>query len=180
MYSVDVTLIKMMTDHYYIKRDRIVKKISYKNRLFFDKYERVDSMLTKTLMNKYDEGKIVIAHDLINNRGRVENIVFDYNGKNAEKFWHRIRLILREEGFLNFTAYETKTYGHLHLYIHKGHTALSEAVQLANQLSAKLAMKLPKEWKVFPSMDLPSEFNILNLPRKIYKKERGTSWARHI
>jgi hypothetical protein len=57
---------------------------------------------------------------------------------------------------------------------------LSEAVQLANQLSAKLAMKLPKEWKVFPSMDLPSEFNILNLPRKIYKKERGTSWARHI
>jgi hypothetical protein len=88
--------------------------------------------------------------------------------------------MLREEGFLNFTAYETKTPGHLHLYIHKGHTTLNEAVQLANKLSAKPAMKLPKEWKMFPSMDVPREFNILNLPKKVYQKERGTSWAKHL
>jgi len=180
MYNVDITLIKMLTDHYFIKRDKIVNKINYKNRLFFDKYERVDKLLTRSLMNEYDDGKIIIAHDLINSRDKVENIVFDYNGRNTEKFWHRAQLMLREEGFLNFTAYESKTPGHLHLYIHKGHTTLNEAVQLANKLSAKLSQKLPKEWKMFPSLDIPREFNILNLPKKVYQKERGTSWARHM
>ena len=180
MYNVDVTLIKMITSHYFIKRDKIVNKLSHKNRLFFDKYERIDSMLTRSIMNEYDEGKIIVAHDLINSRDKVENIVFDYNGRNTEKFWHRAQLMLREEGFLNFTAYESKTKGHLHLYIHKGHTTFQEAVSLANKLSAKLAQKLPKEWKMFPSNDIPREFNILNLPKKLYKKERGTSWAKHM
>jgi len=180
MYSVDVTLIKMLTDHYYIKSDKITNKVNFKNRLFFDKYERVNSMLSRTVMNNYDKGQIIVAHNLINSRDKVENIVFDYNGRNSEKFWHRAQLMLREEGFLNFTAYETKTPGHLHLYIHKGHTTLGEAVQLANRLSAKLAQKLPKEWKMFPSMDIPKEFNILNLPKKVYNKERGTSWAKHM
>jgi len=180
MYNVDITLIKMITDHYYIKRDKIVNKINYKNRLFFDKYERVDALLSRSIMNQHSDGEIIVAHDLINSRDKVENIVFDYNGRNTEKFWHRAQLMLREEGFLNFTAYETKTPGHLHLYIHKGHTTLSEAVQLANKLSAKLSMKLPKEWKMFPSLDIPREFNILNLPKKVYQKERGTSWAKHM
>ncbi len=180
MYNIDITLIKMITSHYFIKRDKIVNKVNHKNRLFFDKYEKIDSMLTRSIMNQYDDGKIIVAHDLINSRDKVENIVFDYNGRNTEKFWHRAQLMLREEGFLNFTAYESKTKGHLHLYIHKGHTTLQEAITLGNRLSAKLAQKLPKEWKMFPSNDIPKEFNILNLPKKLYQKERGTSWARHM
>ncbi len=180
MYNVDIALIKMITDHYYIKRDKIVQKINYKNRLFFDKYERIDKMLTRKVMNEYDSGHIIVAHSLINRHNKVENIVFDYNGRNPERFWHRAQLLLRDEGFLNFTAYETKTPGHLHLYIHKGHTTLQEAVSLGNTLSMKLASKLPREWKMFPSLDIPKEFNILNLPKKLYQKERGTSWSKHL
>jgi len=180
MYNVDISLIKMLTDHYFIKRDRIVNKINYKNRLFFDKYERINKILTRKIMNEYDDGDIIVAHDLINRSDKVENIVFDYNGRTPERFWHRAQLMLREEGFLNFTAYETKTPGHLHLYIHKGHTTLQEAVSLANKLSMKLSSKLPKEWRMFPSLDVPREFNILNLPKKVYQKERGTSWSKHM
>jgi hypothetical protein len=69
---------------------------------------------------------------------------------------------------------------HLHLYIHKGHTALNEGIQIAKKLSLKLAAKLPKQWRVFPTDELPPEFNILNLPYGLYKKERGASWARHM
>jgi hypothetical protein len=180
MYNVDVSLIKIVTDHYYIKQDKIVNKINYKGKMFFDKYERVDKTLTRSVMNDHDSGKIIVAHSLINSRDKVENIVFDYNGRNTEKFWHRAQLMLREEGYLNFTAYESKTTGHLHLYVHKGHTTLQEAYQLAKTLSAKLAMKLPREWKMFPNPDIPKEFNILNLPMKIYAKERGASWAKHM
>ena len=180
MYNVDVSLIKMVNSHYWIKRDKIVNKITHKGRLFFDKYEKIDQPLTRTIMNEHDEQKIIVAHSLINDRDKVENIVFDYNGRNTEKFWHRAQLMLREEGFLNFTAYESKTSGHLHLYVHKGHTTVQEGYQIAKTLSMKLAQKLPREWKMFPNPDIPREFNILNLPYKVYEKERGASWAKHL
>ena len=175
MYNVDVSLIKMVNNHYWIKRDNIINRITHKGRMFFDKYERIDKSLAHSILNEHDEKKIVVAHSLINDRDKVENIVFDYNGRNTEKFWHRAQLMLREEGFLNFTAYETKTSGHLHLYVHKGHTTVQEGYQLAKTLSMKLAQKLPREWKMFPNPDIPREFNILNVPYKVYDKERGTS-----
>ena len=85
-----------------------------------------------------------------------------------------------DEGFINFTAYESKTPGHLHLYVHKGHTTLNEGYQIANKLSMLLSSRLVKEWRVFPTMELPKEFNILALPYKVYQKERGASWSKHM
>ncbi|WP_096260007.1 DUF1882 domain-containing protein [Lebetimonas natsushimae] len=180
-YNVDISLIKINRNYYYEYKGKIVKKIVYKGRTFFDKYEKIDEPLTFQVMNDHIERKRIIAHDLINRqRNIVENIVFDYNGNNPEIFWNRASLLLREEGFLNFTAYNSKTPGHLHLYIHKGHTTLNEGIQIAKKLSLKLAGKLPKQWRVFPTDELPPEFNILNLPYELYKKERGASWARHM
>ena len=178
--SNDLALIKIITSHYYIKRDSIVSKIEHKGRTFYNKYERVNEFLSPMLIKDHMEGKVTIAHNLINAQDKVENIVFDYNGFNTERFWHRAQLMLREEGFINFTAYKTKTPGHLHLYIHKGHTAFVEGCGLANKLSAMLAQKMPVEWKVFPTLDLPKEYNILALPYEIYQKERGASWSRHM
>ena len=180
-YNVEISMIKMNRNYYFEYKGTIVKKIVYKGRTFFDKYERVDKPLTLQVMNEHIERKKIIAHDLINReRNIVENIVFDYNGRDPERFWNRASLMLREEGFLNFTAYHSKTPGHLHLYIHKGHTTLSEAIQIGKKLSLKLASKLPKQWRMFPTDELPPEFNILNLPYGLYKKERGASWARHM
>ncbi len=34
MQSIDLTLIKMITDHYYIKRDAILNKIGFQGRHF--------------------------------------------------------------------------------------------------------------------------------------------------
>ncbi|QKG28858.1 MULTISPECIES: DUF1882 domain-containing protein [unclassified Campylobacter] len=180
MQSIDTALIKMITNHYYIKRDSIVNKIEYKGRVFFNKFERVDEPLNYKVIKDHAEGKIVVAHSLISATDKVENIVFDYNGRMPDRFWHRAQLLLREEGYINFTAYETKTPGHLHLYIHKGHTTLNEGYQLANKLSLLLSQRLVKEWRVFPTLDLPREFNILTLPYKVYQKERGASWSKHM
>jgi len=183
MYTVDVGMIKIDKTHYFRYTGKVQNRITYKGRTFFDKYERIDKTLTLQVMNLHDEKKEIIAHDLIRKdvRGEyVENIVFVYNGRDPERFWHRAQLMLRDEGFLNFTAYKSKTEGHLHLYVHKGHTNLSEAYQVANLLSQKLSQKLPKQWKMFPSADIPREFNILNLPYEVYQKERGSSWAKHM
>jgi hypothetical protein len=180
MYNIDVSLIKMLTDHYWIKRDNIVQKIDFSGRVYFDKYEKVNQTLTNSIIKDHLDGKITVAHSLINRFDKVENIVFDYNGRNTERFWHRAQLLLREEGFINFTAYKSKTEGHLHLYVHKGHTTLQEGYQIAKMLSAKLSQKLPREWRMFPTQELPKEFNILALPYDLYQKERGASWSKHM
>ncbi len=177
--TMDLSLIKMISTHYWLKQPGLGEKIKYNGRIFYNKFEKVQSPLTKSLILKHQQGEITIAHSLIDDKEIVENIVFDYNGYNADRFWHKTQLLLREEGFINFTAYTTKTKGHLHLYIHKGHTALQEGFQLAKMLSLKLSQKMPVEWKMFPSPDIPREFNILALPFEVFNKERG-SWAKHM
>jgi len=180
MTAMDLKLIKMVSDHYWIKSDTVVDKISYKGRTFYNKYEKVNKTLNQQIINQHIKGEITVAHSLINSRDKVENIVIDYNGRDPQRFYHRAQLLLREEGYINFTAFETKTPGHLHLYIHKGHTTLQEAYQLGKTISAKLAAKMPKQWRVFPTQDLPLEYNILNIPQEVYAKERGASWSKHM
>jgi len=180
MTAMDLKLIKIVSDHYWEKKDKVVNKISFKGRTFYNKFERVDAPLNQSVKNKHLKGEITVAHSLINSQGKVENIVIDYNGRDPERFYHRAQLLLREEGYINFTAYKTKTEGHLHLYIHKGHTTLNEAIQLGKMLSMKLAAKQPKQWRMFPNNDMPLEYNILTLPYEVYAKERGASWSKHM
>lgn len=180
MTSMDMKLIKMVTSHYWEKKDSVVSKISFKGRTFYNKFEKVNAPLNHSVITKHLKGEITVAHSIVNDRGIVENIVIDYNGRDPERFYHKTQLLLREEGYINFTAYETKTPGHLHVYIHKGHTTLQEAIQLGKMISMKLASKQPKQWRMFPNNDMPDEYNILTLPYEVYAKERGASWSKHM
>ena len=180
MTAMDLNLIKMVTTHYWQKSDSVVDKISFKGRTFFNKFEKIDKTLTQSVINQHLKGEITVAHSLIDAKGIVENIVIDYNGRDPERFYHKAQLLLREEGYINFTAFNSKTDGHLHVYIHKGHTTLQEAIQLGKMISMKLAAKQPKQWKMFPTDELPNEYNILTLPYNLYAKERGASWSKHM
>lgn len=180
MTAMDLKLIKIVSDHYWIKQDSVVNKIQFKGRTFFNKFEKVNAPLNQSIINKHLKGEITVAHSLVNKHNKVENIVIDYNGRDPERFYHRAQLLLREEGYINFTAYTTKTKGHLHLYIHKGHTTLQEAISLGKLISMKLAAKQPKQWKMFPNNDHPDEYNILALPYEVFAKERGASWSKHM
>ena len=104
---MDLKLIKMTTDHYWIKKDEVVDKILFKGRTFYNKFEKVNSTLSQSVINQHIKGEITVAHSLINRHGKVENIVIDYNGRDPERFYHKAQLLLREEGFINFTAYKT-------------------------------------------------------------------------
>lgn len=177
---MDMKLIKMLTNHYWEKSDAVVDKISFKGRTFYNKFKKVNAPLNGQIISKHLKGEMTVAHSLVNTHGKVENIVIDYNGRDPERFYHKAQLLLREEGYINFTAYKTKTEGHLHVYIHKGHTTLQEAIQLGKMISMKLASKQPKQWRMFPNNDMPNEYNILTLPYEVYAKERGASWSKHM
>lgn len=181
MTEMDLKLIKIDTTHYYQRINGLGTKVSYMGRILYDKYERVNATLSSILINKHFRKEVMVAHSLLLANGtKVENIVFDYNGHNPERFYHRAQLLLRDEGFLNFTAFKTKTPGHLHLYVHKGHTEVNEGKRLIKTLSIKLAQHCPKEWKIFPNDDMPPYFNILALPYEVFAKERSAAWAKHM
>ncbi len=177
---MDLKLIKMVSDHYWIKKNTVVNKLTFKGRTFYNKFEKVNATLSQSTINQHINGDITVAHSIVNKHKKVENIVIDYNGRDPERFYHKAQLLLREEGYINFTAYKTKTEGHLHVYIHKGHTTLVEAIQLGKTLSMKLAAKQPKQWRMFPNADMPNEYNILTLPYEVYAKERGASSSKHM
>lgn len=168
---MDFTSLALNRDHYWIKHDAIVDSITFDGRTFFNKYERVDHPLTDNLINRHLAGDITIAHSLIYPDETVRNIVCDYNGKEPQRFYHRSKAILKALGFTSFTAYRTKTEGHLHLYIHCGRISLQEAIQLGTMISKKLAEKTPKQWRFFPTDQLPRQYNILNIPYALYAQE---------
>lgn len=180
MTEIELKLIKMDTSHYYQKTRDSPVQINHNGRIFFDRFKRVDSLLGLNIIKKHIKNEITVAHSIINSRNKVENIVIDYNGTNDDTFYHKAQLLLRDEGYLNFTAYRSKTKGHLHIYIHKGHTDLSEAKLIAKTLNLKLSSVAPKQWRIFPTDELPPSFNILVLPYSVYAKERGMSWLKHM
>lgn len=179
MTILDLRLIKLNTEHYYLLDRNLQDKVVHNGKVFLNKFVVVNAMLSADIIKRHWNGEIIVAHSLINNK-KVENIVIDYNGSNDAGFYHKAQLLLRKEGFLNWTAYKSKTKGHLHIYIHKGHTDLTEATLLAKTLSLKLEAVAPKQWRVFPNNEVPPNFNILALPYEVYAKERGSYWSKHL
>ncbi len=180
LHENDLKLIKINSRFYFQKQDHVLRDIQHLGRTFFDKFQKIDAPFNHAVLQKHLKGEIIVAHNLILDDRYVENIVIDYNGIHPDRFYHKAQLILREEGFINFTAYRTKTPNHLHLYIHKGLTDLGEGKRLGRMLSMRMAQNMPREWRVFPTDDLPKEFNILALPYEVFAKERGASWAKHL
>lgn len=179
MTMMDLRLIKLNTEHYYLFDNSLQDKVVHNGKVFLNKFVAVHSLLSAEVIKRHWNNEIVVAHSLIKNK-KVENIVIDYNGTNDAGFYHKAQLLLRKEGFLNWTAYKSKSKGHLHIYIHKGHTDLTEATLLAKTLSLKLEALAPKQWRVFPSNEVPPNFNILALPYEVYAKERGSYWSKHL
>ncbi|MGX2981557.1 DUF1882 domain-containing protein [Helicobacter sp. 23-1045] len=179
MTILDLKLIKLNTSHYYSYDGSLQDKILHQNKIFFNKFVIHNALLTADIIKRHWNKEIVVAHSLIRNK-KVENIVIDYNGTDDVGFYHKAQLLLRKEGFLNWTAYRSKTRGHLHIYVHKGHTDLTEAILLAKTLSLRLEAVAPKQWRIFPTNEVPLGFNILALPYEVYAKERGSFWSKHL
>ncbi|MDP1785445.1 MAG: DUF1882 domain-containing protein, partial [Sulfuricurvum sp.] len=94
MTSMDLKLIKIISDHYWLKHDELVSKIEFKGRTFFNKYERINKILSQSLIDQHLKKHITIAHSLVNQFNKVENIVIDYNGNDTQRFYHKAQLLL--------------------------------------------------------------------------------------
>ncbi len=150
--------------HYWIKRDHIVEQIHFNNRTLFSKYERINSMLTDDLILDHFQHKITLAHSLIFPDKHIENIIIDYNGDHAQQFYHHLKHQFSEQKIGNFTAYQSKTPNHLHVYLNLTSIPLQEGIQLGKIITKKLSDKILGQCRIYPNNNLPEAYNILNLP----------------
>jgi len=162
------TLFPLVRDHYWLKHPKIIEEIAFEGRTFFSKYELINEHLSDALIAKHQAHKITIATTIAKD---ANYIVLDYNGDEKALFFHKVSKVLRTQGLNEFTAYESKTLSHLHLYVSCGNISASQREELGKIISNKLEDKLQKQWRIYPNSGLPEAYNILNIP---YEEYRGT------
>ena len=55
--QLDTKLIKMITDHYWVYNEGLSERVSFRGKTLYNKFERVDKMLTSTVYRDHLDGK---------------------------------------------------------------------------------------------------------------------------
>ena len=97
----------MDTSHYFVLHSDLKNKVVHNGKVFFNRFAVVNSLLSADVVKRHLSGEITAAFSIIKDK-KVENIVIDYNGTDDAGFYHKAQLLLRKEGFLNWTAYKSR------------------------------------------------------------------------
>ncbi len=62
---------------YYQRINNSIMQINYNSKVFFDKFQRADSLFGLKIIKKYFANEIIIAYNFIKDN-KVENIAIDY------------------------------------------------------------------------------------------------------
>ncbi len=151
--------------HYYIKRNAIVKKITFNNRTFYAKFERINEPLTPILIEQHLHREYTIAVPLVKNNC-TNYLVIEYKGEEHQQFYHLTKHLFRTLDIKDYHIYEGKDVERLQVFIKVNNLTLEDADTKLQKFSDTLKEKMTKKWKCLPSISLPKEYNIVTLPYK--------------
>ena len=154
------------TDHYYIKRPRVVDQIQFDNRTFYAKFERIDEPLTPLLWQQHLDKQYTIAVPLLK-EGQTEYLVIEYKGDEYQRFYHLIKHLFATLDITEYHIYQGKDEARIQVFVKVPSLPLEEADAKLGELSNALKQKMTKKWKCLPSMNLPEAYNIVTLPYKV-------------
>ncbi len=154
------------TDHYYIKRPRVVDQIQFDNRTFYAKFERIDEPLTPLLWQQHLDKQYTIAVPLLK-EGQTEYLVIEYKGDEYQRFYHLIKHLFATLDITEYHIYQGKDEERIQVFVKVPSLPLEEADAKLGELSNALKQKMTKKWKCLPSMNLPEAYNIVTLPYKV-------------
>ena len=150
-------------DHYYIKRSAIVEKISFNNRTFYAKFERIDETPSPLLLAQHLDRQYAIALPLIKD-GHTNYLVIEYKGDEYARFYHLIKHLFKTLEVEDYHIYQGKDKERLQVFIAVDRLELEEAQRQLDMYSDALKSKMVKKWKTLPSLNLPEDYNIVTLP----------------
>ena len=152
------------SDHYYIKRPKIVEHIVYNNRIFYAKFERINRPLTPLLLQQHLKGEVTVAASLLDNDNRCSYLVLEYKGKEIERFGALLAWQCRQLNLASPRLFYTRSRKKLQAFIAHDALFLSDAHRMLHAVSSTLEAKMQKSWKLLPSSNLPMHYNIITLP----------------
>jgi len=152
-------------EYYYIKRSTIVEKISFNNRTFYAKFERINEPLTPLILEQHFHREYTIAIPLVKN-DTTNYLLIEYKGEEHQRFFHLIKHLFKTLDIQNYHIYEGKDTERLQVFVEVNQLTLEEADAQLQKLSDALKEKMVKKWKCLPSTSLPKEYNIVTLPYK--------------
>jgi len=157
--------LKFDTDFYYIQRESIVDKITFNNRTFYSKFEKVDEEPSSLLLQQHLNGEITIAMPII--RGEiVDYIVLEYEREESDRFFHLIKHLLKSLNIETFYTYESSRNNHVQIFIPTDGLSLSDAYVQVENIQHTLELKSSKRCKILPNKNLPIKYNKIRLPLK--------------
>jgi hypothetical protein len=142
-----------------------VEQISFNNRTFYAKFERIDEPLSPLLLQQHLQREYTIAAPLLE-AGRTNYLVIEYKGEEYQRFYHLIKHLFSTLEIENYSIYQGKSEERLQVFIEVDQLSLKEADKRLRELSEMLKLKLTKKWKYLPDASLPEAYNIVTLPYK--------------
>ena len=153
------------SEYFYIQSDSIVEKISFNNRIFYSKYEKIYTPLNSTLLQQHKSNAITLALPLIEH-DKVNYLVIEYSQENWQSFYSLVKHLLKSLEIENFVSYRNEKEELLQIFIHRKDTPLETAYKEVDNIKHLLKLKSNRSYKILPNKNLPKNYNIITLPQE--------------
>ena len=161
--KINILDLEFSNDHYYIQNKSIVEKVTFNNRTFYSKFEKITTPLTPILLKQHQQNETTLAVPLVEN-DYVNYIVIEYHQEDWSNFYSLLKHLLKSLEIDNFTAYRNSKKELLQLFIPREHIAVTQAYKEVENIKHHLELKSKKSYKIYPNINLPKNFNIITLP----------------
>ena len=161
--KINILDLEFSNDHYYIQNKSIVEKVTFNNRTFYSKFEKVTTSLTPILLKQHQQNETTLAVPLVENNF-INYIVIEYHQEDWSSFYSLLKHLMKSLGIKEFKAYRNSKKELLQLFIPREHIPLKSAYKEVENIKHHLELKSKKSYKIYPNINLPINYNIITLP----------------
>jgi len=163
--KINIFDLEFNCEYFYIHSDSIVEKITFNNRVFYSKYEKVSTPLTPILLKQHYNNDVQLALPLIE-EDRVNYLVIEYYQDDWKAFHALIQYLFKSLHITEYFSYQNKKSEHLQLFIKRENILLETAYKEVENIKYLLNLKSKKSYKIFPNSNLPKNYNIITIPQQ--------------
>jgi hypothetical protein len=161
--KIELLDLTFTAEHFYLQKESIVEKVTFNNRTFYSKFERQIGLLNPNLLQQHFKHEISLAVPLVEDN-HVNYIVIEYQQDDWKAFYSLIKHLLKSLNIVNFLAYYTEPKELFQLFIPKEKLQLEMAYKEVENIKHLLELKSKKNYKIYPNINLPKNFNLITLP----------------
>ena len=164
--KITIDNLEFNCEYFYIQRDEIVERITFNNRTFYNKYEKIYTELTPALLKQHQKNELTLALPLIEQE-MVNYLVIEYYQEDWQSFYALIKQLFKMLNIHDHSAYKNPHKNLLQIFISSSNTPLNSAYEKVDKIKQTLALKSRKSYRIFPNKNSPKSYNIITYPLNI-------------